>query len=87
MSSPVGTETKELRSAFLTIIIRAERGREKVNVREKERKNPNKQSRYAGGKKDGNAKTDKGSRKNRKVWHLEAFQLRAFRCFVLVAVT
>lgn len=51
MSSPVGTETKELRSAFLTIIIRAEREREKVNVREKERKNPNKQSRYAGEKK------------------------------------
>ncbi len=38
-------------------------------------------------KKDGNAKMDKGSRKNMKVWHLEAFQLRAFRCFVLVAVT
>lgn len=46
MSSPVGTETKELRSAFLTIIIRGE----KVNEREKERKNPNKQSRYAGKK-------------------------------------
>ncbi len=56
-----------------------------MNVRKKERKNPNKQSSYAG-KKDGNAKMDKGSRKNRKVWHLDAFQLRAFRCFVLVAV-
>lgn len=48
MSSPVGKETKELRSAFLTIIIRAERERESECEREQERKNPNKQSRYVG---------------------------------------
>ncbi|ROL52564.1 ELKS/Rab6-interacting/CAST family member 1 [Anabarilius grahami] len=38
MSSPVGTETKELRSAFLTIIIRAERERESECEREGEEK-------------------------------------------------